>query len=204
MVARSTIVLAGATLLISAIAIWWQLGLRITNEFSIGNLGEPAVGVRDLAVGLGRLSGDAISNAFVEHNTTLASKAGRYSSAGSHQGRPGKRQAWHAEFREGPWAPIKQQLFGRDLRRRSDSKSLNYSVAMAGAITNDGSQWLFKPQVSGTSQAKDHSVLADCHFFPMSRALAVTITERIGTEQPRSYSVTYQVDFDGELRLRDR
>ena len=202
MVARSTIVLAGATLLSSAIAIWWQLGPRITNEFSIGDLGEPAVGVRDLAAGLGRLSGGAISNAFVEHNTALSGKAGRYSSAGSHHGRPGEREPWQAEFRQGPWAPIEQQLFDRDLRMRSGSKLLSYSVAMRGAITNDGSQWLFAPQVLGTGE--DFSLLADCHFFPMSRALTVTITERIGTEQPRSYSVVYEVDFDGELRLRLR
>ena len=199
MIAPRTIVLAGATLLSSAIAIWWQMGPRITNEFSIGDLGEPAVDVRNLAVGLGRLSGDAISNSFVERNSMLASKAGRYFSVGSHHGRLGEREPWHAEFRKGPWAPIKQRLFDRDLRMHSGSKLLSYSVAMRGAITIDGSQWLFAPQVLGTDQGKGFSVLADCHFFPMSRSLTVTITERIGPEQPRSYSVIYQVDFDGEL-----
>ena len=203
MAARKWILLAGAALLALLAATWWGNAPRITNEFSIGTLNEPALGTQPLAEGIGFVSGPTISNSFVAHDTRQTGKAGRYSSGGSHLDATGEHIPFYAEFREGPWSKVQAQLLERNVLTGGGSLWLNYTLTLRGAITPDGSQWLFTPSLTGKGPGGEFSVHAACDFFPMSRALTVTVTEKLGRETPRSYSLIVDVLFDGELRIRD-
>jgi hypothetical protein len=204
MPSRRWILLVGAVLLGLLATTWMAAAPRITNEFSVGDLGEPNQGSHELVEGAGFLPGSTVSNSFVAHDTMRSGKAGRYSSGGGNINASGERETFHAEFRAGPWSNIASTPLERAILTGAGDPWLQYSVRLQGAITPDGSQWLFRPEISGKGPGGEFSVLASCHFFPMSRALTVTVTERFGNETPRSYALIYDVAFDGQLSPRDR
>ena len=198
------ILLAGVALAAVLWFLWLGSGPRITNEFGMGDVGEPTFATHELAQGSGFHSGPTISNAFVSHHTMRTGKAGRYSSGGNQIQADGQTEAWHAEFREGPWCELRGEPCGRLIQTGTGKTWLAYAVRIAGAITPDGSQWLFRPEVTGQGPGAEFAVAASCSFFPMSRALTLTITEKLGDEPARSYELVYDVAFDGELVWRGR
>lgn len=212
MAARRWILLAGAALLVLLATTWWAAGPRVTNEFSVGDLGTPNIGTPDigtpdigtpkLTAGAGFMSGATISNSFVAHDTRNSGLAGRYSAAGSNPSASGKQEPFCAEFRVGPWSEVKSKPLERLILTGAGDPWLSYRIELQGAITPDGSQWLFRPEVTGKGPGGEFSVQTGCQFFPMSRALTVTVTERFGNERPRRYALTYDVEFDGYLRQR--
>lgn len=202
MVGRRWILLVGAALLALLATTWYGAAPKITQDFGIGIAAEPSLGTVELGEGAGFESGPPISNAFVAHDAATSGLAGRYSAGGTITGPDGSVTSYAVQFRHGPSASIQATGIERRIRTGAGKDWLHYTVAVDGAITPDGSQWLFRPEVHGHGPGGEFSVRASCRFLPMTRALVLTITERFHDETPRSYTLTFDVQHDGDLRWR--
>lgn len=215
MVAPKRILLAGGGLLAGIAVVWWGVTPRLNNIFSIGDLDEPTRHANDPALaasvapsvapsaGLsaGLSAGNPISNSFVPPEPM---QSGRFITRGSLVTTTGERQQYSAAFRPGPWFEVAHTLLERDVQTGFGSQVMHYAIQVEGAITADGSQWFFNPVVTGSGPSGEFQVLAQFRFFPMSRGLTLVLTEKLGSETPRTYAVLYDVDLDGEVHRRDR
>lgn len=199
MVAPKRILLAAGGLLAGIAVVWWGVTPRLNNRFSIGELDEPTRHANVSSAGLA--AGTPISNSFVPPEPM---QSGRFITSGSLVTTTGERQQYTAVFRQGPWFEVAHTLLERDVQTGFGSQVMHYAIQVQGAITADGSQWFFNPVVTGSGPGGEFQVLAQFRFFPMSRGLTLVLTEQLGSETPRSYTVLYDVDLDGEVHRRDR
>jgi len=143
--------------------------------------------------------GRTISNAFVD-SATEPMRAGRYSWTSTAYEPSGALQSRHARFREGPWTEIDAQLVERSVRDALGCEVVSYRVWVRGAITADGAQWLFDPELSASWSGRSTAVTAALRFDALARQLELEVVESFGGDQAHRYRVPFVVDGNGAVR----
>ncbi|MFN3244294.1 MAG: hypothetical protein ACE37K_22505 [Planctomycetota bacterium] len=152
--------------------------------------------------GLGLIAGPSSSNAFVESPTPTDLSAGFYWSERTFYDDDGHLAREAVQFPHGNWHEVQTDVLERDVPTLLGGTAVHYQVRVAGAVTDDGGHWLFRPEVRGQGRA-GYSIRADVRFHDLTRELEVLVQESFDGGTVDRYTFWFVLGDRGTLTARD-